>query len=141
MSDAIFLKFPCDEKDYHPGNWCFWVDPISFQPTENYKIGIGIMFYGFSKVNVTDILALCYATHPNFTKQKKDELIHLLMGITCYASLRNEQEIRKNLLQALGSLNHGEYVRDIKLQLPTFLQNVTWYNTLLAAPELHRQRA
>lgn len=139
MSNAIFLQFPSDEKDYDPGNWCFWVDPISFQPTEDYKTGVGIMFDGFSKVDVHSILALCYATYPNCTKENLDELSHLLCG-TFYVSLRNEQEIRRRLLQALGSLNQVKYVRDIKLQMPTFLQNVTWYNTLLAAPELHRQR-
>jgi hypothetical protein len=138
MSDAIFLKFPDDEKDSHPGNWCFWLDPKSFQPTDDYKNGTGIMFDGYTMVNSYGIIVLCYATLPNSTKAKQDELYRVLQG-NRYVPLKNQQAIGNVIREKLSTLRAPQY-NELKMRMPTFMKNATWYETLLAAPELHRKK-
>jgi len=142
MSDAIFLSFPDSKQDRELADWCFWIDPTTCQATDDYQRGIGIMFNGTYSVSLKNVAVLCYATHPNSTKSKQDELYCQLHWVGMNVPLNNKQALARALQETVKTaVKMGiKYSNELALQLPAFLENPVWYATLLAAPEQERKK-
>jgi len=144
-NNTIFLTFPSKTTSLGRDSWWVWIDPKTYQPTDDFENAVGVGFVGSRTINAADLMELCYLSHPDSTKQQAKELAYLTGGYyQNQARLDNYDHIIMKLQQSVARLKKDKHkcAGLVEQQLPVFLEkSALWYGTLIAAPEREIRKA
>ena len=126
-------------------NWTAWVDPKTCLGTDDSKGAVGIGFKGPDRVNAADLAILCYKMHADANAERAGHMQYMTCSCGCYCDyvdVNDKEAIVSSLRRVIGILSK-DFSKDvplIKQQLPWFLINPDWHDTLLAAPARYLKR-
>lgn len=144
-NNTIFLTFPSKTTSLGRNSWCTWIDPKTYQSTDDFENAVGVGLVGSRTINVADLMVLCYLSHPSSTKQQVKDLAYLTGGYyQNQARLDDYDRIVLKLNQAVARLKKDKHecAGLVEQQLPVFLEkSALWYGTLIEAPEREIRKA
>jgi hypothetical protein len=140
MSLDFFLSFPDHRVEPSLGmcNWSVWIDPKTYEITEDSNNAVRIDFKGENTIYVAGLATLCYLTHPDSNLESAKQLASSMHYLHNYASLNDKKKIDLEVIHLCKRLLQDQYIRPhakkIAKQIPSFIESSLWYPTILSAP-------